>query len=182
MTDPNVDEILDYFENKEPPTGWNAILAKEVRELRALVGKGVKAVEDLNAELQQARKNEKAALMRASQLTEKVDQWKERAHYAEGVADLAIQQRARAERHTGDPLDGMEERVSAYLADTRPAIPAWLTDALRKHPLGTCYTIQHDGFHGHVIGYYQRHDGKRGVVMQFGATNIVHVYGDKWLQ
>jgi len=47
---------------------------------------------------------------------------------------------------------------------------------------GERFTIQHDGFHGEVIGYYQRRDGKRGVVGQQIGTNIVHVYGEKWLQ
>ncbi|EHK57722.1 hypothetical protein [Allomesorhizobium alhagi] len=43
------------------------------------------------------------------------------------------------------------------------------------------YRIEHDGFVGTKIGEYQRLDGKRGVVLQQDGTNIVHVYGIKWL-
>jgi hypothetical protein len=44
------------------------------------------------------------------------------------------------------------------------------------------YFIEHDGFVGTVIGRYTRLDGKAGVVMQQDGTNIVHVYGSKWLK
>lgn len=43
------------------------------------------------------------------------------------------------------------------------------------------FRIEHDGFVGTVIGTYTRLDGKRGVVMQQDGTNVVHVYGEKWL-
>lgn len=43
------------------------------------------------------------------------------------------------------------------------------------------YRIEHDGFVGTKIGEYRRRDGKRGVVLQQDGTNIVHVYGEKWL-
>ncbi len=49
-------------------------------------------------------------------------------------------------------------------------------------PIGTPFRIEHDGFEGLVIGYYTRLDGKRGVVGQQIGTNIVHVYGEKWLK
>ena len=48
-------------------------------------------------------------------------------------------------------------------------------------PLGSRFRIEHDGFEGIVIGYYTRLDGKRGVVGQQIGTNIVHVYGEKWI-
>jgi hypothetical protein len=47
--------------------------------------------------------------------------------------------------------------------------------------LGDLYAIEHDGFVGTVIGFYQRSDGYKGVVMQQAGTKIVHVYGLKWL-
>lgn len=43
------------------------------------------------------------------------------------------------------------------------------------------YRIEHDGFVGTQIGEYTRLDGKRGAVLQQDGTNIVHVYGEKWL-
>lgn len=46
---------------------------------------------------------------------------------------------------------------------------------------GLRYRIAHDGFVGTVIGHYERLDGKRGVVLQQDGTNVVHVYGEKWL-
>jgi len=51
-----------------------------------------------------------------------------------------------------------------------------------KWPKGTLVEIDHDGFIGRVIGYYERHDGKRGVVLQQEGTRVVHVYGEKWLR
>lgn len=51
-----------------------------------------------------------------------------------------------------------------------------------RAPLGARFTIDHDGFVGTVIGYYRRHDGKRGVVLQQDGTKVVHVYGEKWLK
>lgn len=54
--------------------------------------------------------------------------------------------------------------------------------ALRPEPVADeRYRIEHDGFVGTKIGEYQRLDGKRGVVLQQDGTNIVHVYGEKWL-
>lgn len=49
-------------------------------------------------------------------------------------------------------------------------------------PLGAKFRIEHDGFVGFVIGHYERRDGHRGVVLQQRGTNIVHVYGLKWLK
>lgn len=42
--------------------------------------------------------------------------------------------------------------------------------------------IDHDGFVGTPIGHYTRRDGKRGVVLQQVGTNVVHVYGEKWIK
>ena len=50
-----------------------------------------------------------------------------------------------------------------------------------NYPLGSVYTIEHDGFEGEVIGYYQTREGKQGVVLQQIGTKVVHVYGTKWL-
>ncbi len=46
---------------------------------------------------------------------------------------------------------------------------------------GDRYRIERDGFVGTVIGHYTRLDGKKGVVVQQDGTNVVHVYGMKWL-
>lgn len=47
--------------------------------------------------------------------------------------------------------------------------------------LGTTVAIEHDGFVGTVIGYYETREGKRGVVLQQVGTRVVHVYGERWL-
>ncbi len=52
----------------------------------------------------------------------------------------------------------------------------------QEWPVGSRFHIEHDGFVGTVIGYYVRADGKRGVVGQQDGTNIVHVYGERWLR
>lgn len=49
-------------------------------------------------------------------------------------------------------------------------------------PIGRLFRIEHDGFVGMIIGHYARRDGKRGIVGQQTGTNIVHVYGEKWLK
>ena len=51
-----------------------------------------------------------------------------------------------------------------------------------RHPVCTKYVIEHDGFAGHVIGYYVTDEGKEGVVLQQEGTRVVHVYGTKWLK
>lgn len=51
-----------------------------------------------------------------------------------------------------------------------------------RHPLGTPYRIDHDGFEGEVIGYYQTRGGKPGIALQLENRKVVHVYGEKWLQ
>lgn len=56
-----------------------------------------------------------------------------------------------------------------------------MTTTQDTHPLGARRRIEHDGFEGRVIGYYTRRDGKEGVVLQQEGTNVVHVYGTKWL-
>jgi hypothetical protein len=61
-------------------------------------------------------------------------------------------------------------------------LPAhWLTYMLARFPLGTHFTIEHDGFGGAVCGYYCRSDGKLGVNLQLDRAKVVHVYGEKWL-
>lgn len=54
-------------------------------------------------------------------------------------------------------------------------------DLEQKYPIDSRWHIGHDGFVGTVRGYYIRRDGKRGVVLQQDETNIVHVYGERWL-
>ena len=51
-----------------------------------------------------------------------------------------------------------------------------------KFPNGSRWRVEHDGFQGVVIGGYMRLDGEQGVVMQQDGTNVVHVYGTKWLK
>lgn len=46
---------------------------------------------------------------------------------------------------------------------------------------GEEFFIKHDGFHGSVIGEYLTRAGKKGVVLQMIGTQVVHVYGEKWL-
>lgn len=41
--------------------------------------------------------------------------------------------------------------------------------------------IEHDGFHGDVIGFYTTREGKRGIVLQQIGTKVVHVYGERWV-
>lgn len=55
-----------------------------------------------------------------------------------------------------------------------------MTDRLLE--IGQIYTIAHDGFRGHIIGFYKTAEGKRGVVLQQIGTRVVHVYGVKWLE
>ncbi len=50
-----------------------------------------------------------------------------------------------------------------------------------NYPVGSHYRIPHDGFEGHVIGYYLTDEGKEGVVLQQNGTQVVHVYNTKWL-
>lgn len=48
--------------------------------------------------------------------------------------------------------------------------------------LGDIFTIDHDGFSGSVVGFYETREGKKGVVLQQLGTRVVHVYGTKWLK
>lgn len=50
------------------------------------------------------------------------------------------------------------------------------------YPIGSIHKINHDDFEGHVIGYYETIEGKKGVVLQQIGTRVVHVYGTKWLE
>lgn len=45
----------------------------------------------------------------------------------------------------------------------------------------TQFTIPHDGFVGDPIGAYVTREGKKGVVLQQIGTQVVHVYGRKWI-
>lgn len=56
-----------------------------------------------------------------------------------------------------------------------------LREIRARFPMGMSFKIEHDGFRGLVRGYYVRLDGKQGVVGQFTGTNMMHVYGEKWL-
>lgn len=56
-----------------------------------------------------------------------------------------------------------------------------LMELAERHPYKTPYRIEHDGFHGVVIGHYITLEGKPGVVLQLDDHKIVHVYGEKWL-
>jgi len=72
-------------------------------------------------------------------------------------------------------LPGWAESVVEELDEVIAAIGALpMTEAGRV-------SIAHDGFVGDIIGHYRRRDGKAGVVVQQDGTNVVHVYGEKWL-
>lgn len=71
------------------------------------------------------------------------------------------------------------EAVEAAARAIDPA--AWAAEA-NAAEIGTRYAIEHDGFVGDVRGHYTRRDGYRGVVLQQDGTNVVHVYGRKWLK
>lgn len=47
---------------------------------------------------------------------------------------------------------------------------------------GDLVFIEHDGFVGTIIGFYERNDGYCGVVVQQLDTKVVHVYGLKYLK
>lgn len=78
---------------------------------------------------------------------------------------------------TGEPTDGP---ISTYLYG--PDVPVWLLDLMSRWPLGTRIEIDHDGFRGSIVGYYRRHDGKCGAVLQIDGGRIIHVYGEQWLK
>lgn len=60
---------------------------------------------------------------------------------------------------------------------TRPA-----EQAATDWPRGTRIRVEHDGFEGVVLGPYVTLEGKRGQVCQLAGAQVVHVYGEKWLQ
>lgn len=73
---------------------------------------------------------------------------------------------------------GKEAYAAAYSAEVKAAFEAAKGEAQPvAWPLGTHVHIDHDGFHGRVIGHYQRDDGYHGVVLQQDGTKVVHVYG-----
>jgi hypothetical protein len=51
-----------------------------------------------------------------------------------------------------------------------------------KIEIGDIFIIDHDGFCGSVVGFYETREGKEGVVLQQIGTRVVHVYGRKWLK
>lgn len=61
-----------------------------------------------------------------------------------------------------------------------PSIP--FDQFMALWPIGYHFKILHDGFEGTVIGHYCRLDGYYGVVGQQAGTNIVHVYGARFLK
>jgi hypothetical protein len=83
---------------------------------------------------------------------------------------------------TGEPVDGP---IPTYPYEPESEDPGntrgWLYDMLDRFPLGSHFTIEHDGFAGTVCGYYCRADGKLGVNLQLDGAKVVHVYGEKWL-
>lgn len=60
---------------------------------------------------------------------------------------------------------------------TRPA-----EQASTEWPRGTRIRVEHDGFEGVTLGPYVTLEGKRGQVCQLVGAQVVHVYGEKWLQ
>lgn len=68
------------------------------------------------------------------------------------------------------------------LAPARAALLAAMGGDDVAWPLGTHVHIDHDGFHGRVIGHYRRDDGYDGVVLQQDGTKVVHVYGLRHLR
>lgn len=77
----------------------------------------------------------------------------------------------------GDWVNDYDELV----AELRAALGTGEGDDGLEFPIGSRWAIDHDGFVGSVIGYYRRRDGKEGVVLQQDGTNVVHVYGLRWL-
>lgn len=83
-----------------------------------------------------------------------------------------------------DLLEGIAQIAENHGFRRGDDLQVWMAKNLRPalHPVGVHFRIDHDGFEGSVIGHYTRLDGKRGVVGQQAGTNIVHVYGEKWLK
>ena len=69
---------------------------------------------------------------------------------------------------------GARRRIGSA-AEFAPAWPEWCP------PRGTPVTIEHDGFSGKVIGWYETLEGKPGVNLQLDNARVVHVYGMKWI-
>lgn len=78
--------------------------------------------------------------------------------------------------------EGFDEQASELFREAADRIEALEAKEAAGQCEPTRYFIEHDGFVGTVIGRYKRLDGKAGVVMQQDGTNIVHVYGSKWLK
>lgn len=92
---------------------------------------------------------------------------------AYGIALLMI-------AHGCDNPAGMAQAaLDKFKEDDRPFDVT--RDLRARFPAGMTFSIAHDGFHGPVIGHYRRLDGIGGIVGQLRGTNIVHVYGEKWL-
>ena len=102
------------------------------------------------------------------------------------VTDAEVEAIARAVRRrqferTGRArvLDESLPLTENELDDARAALAAAYAARPVQEPAR--HHIEHDGFTGTVIGRYTRLDGKRVVVLQQDGTNVVHVYGEKWL-
>jgi len=72
------------------------------------------------------------------------------------------------------------QRLWVLLGARNPKAMQYRPDGLPA--VGTPIAIEHDGFSGRVIGYYETLEGKRGVNLQLDGARVVHVYGEKWLK
>lgn len=91
----------------------------------------------------------------------------------------------------GDPIDVgnlammIQQRGGKIVIDdeTLPiALSAPAEQAATEWPRGTRIRVKHDGFEGVTLGPYVTLEGKRGQVCQLAGAQVVHVYGEKWLQ
>lgn len=81
---------------------------------------------------------------------------------------------------------GDSPRETAHAVTTVPnSIPLYTRPAEQastEWPRGTRIRVEHDGFEGVTLGPYVTLEGKRGQVCQLVGAQVVHVYGEKWLQ
>jgi len=89
--------------------------------------------------------------------------------------------------YRGVYLEEGARRMARELADLRGGRTAGhvgishLLAIAERFPPGAEHFIEHDGFRGRVVGYYQTEEGKPGVALQLVNARVVHVYGTKWL-
>lgn len=101
------------------------------------------------------------------------------------ASETGLPSEAEVFRAMHDLLEGIAQVAESHGFQRGDDLQVWLATNLlpaQHWPVGSHFRIGHDGFEGSVIGHYTRLDGKRGVVGQQAGTNIVHVYGEKWLQ